>query len=283
VRFRSEARDVLVNMIAQVIWVVLVAVSALGLFVVFGTTSMPAALASDVSAPAWVIGLASLAAMGAGVFVFFLTRKASAVRGRMDATKANLELFQERAKVDHNARVIRSTRFGRWPLGEILEFRSTFRQELDAAIMSEGADVRRIWNITSVDDIDRLESMLEKYAGKTNHSIRAYVGIPDHVLPEVLVVDGRGATLSFTSPRNPYGLDWMIRFRRKDLQLVVRDYFDVLWDRAERVLDSGERTRAGAELLRRTRDQLKVVEPPAQPGEADKSHLPSSQRKGEDG
>jgi len=31
----------------------------------------------------------------------------------------------------------------------------------------------------------------------------------------------------------------MIRFRRKDLVLIVRDYFDVLWDRAEVVLDAG--------------------------------------------
>jgi hypothetical protein len=283
VRFRSEARDVIVNVIAQVIWVILVAGSALGLFVVFGTTSVPAALASDVSAPAWIIALASLAALGAGVFVFFLTRKASAVRGRTDATRANVALFQERAKVAPNARVIRSTRFGRWPSGEVLEFRSTFRQELDAAIMSEGADVRRIWNLTSLDDIERLESMLEKYAGKTNHSIRAYVGIPDHVLPEVLAVDGRGATLSFVSPRNPYDLDWMIRFRRKDLQLVVRDYFDVLWDRAERVLDSGERTAAGEDLLRRARYQLTAGARPTPPASTDGPGLPSAQRKGGDG
>jgi hypothetical protein len=249
-------RDVIVNLVAQAIWIVLVAGSTLGLVAVFGSRSVTGALGSDIKAPAWLVGLASFGALGAGIFVFVSTRKGSAVRGRIDATKANVELMRERKKVDLNARVIRSTRFGRWPSGEVLEYRSTFRQELDEAILVEGADVRRIWNITSIDDLDRLEVMLEKYGGRANHSIRVYVGIPDHVLPEILIVEGRGGSLSFTSPRNPHDLDWMIRFRRKDLLMVVRDYFDVLWDRADRVLDSGERTEAGKELLARARERF---------------------------
>jgi hypothetical protein len=53
-------------------------------------------------------------------------------------------------------------------------------------------------------------------------------------------------------------LDWMVRFRRRDLVLVIRDYFDVLWDRADRLLDSGEVTAGCESLLRDAEKRLSV-------------------------
>jgi len=90
---------------------------------------------------------------------------------------------------------------------------------------------------------------MKKYEGRSNHSIRAYVGLPDHVMPELLIVEGRGASMSFPSARNPHALDWAVRFKRNDLTLVLREYFDVLWDRAERILDAGESTANGQHRL----------------------------------
>lgn len=151
-----------------------------------------------------------------------------------------LELLRSRKQVNASRQVVRSTRFGSWPPAEVLEQRSAFRAELDDAIQKEGSDVRRIWNVSSADDVNRLREMIDRYQGRNNHSIRAYFELPHHALPELLVVDGRGASMSFPSVRAPRGLDWMMRFKRDDLVHVVRDYFDVLWDRADRVLDSGE-------------------------------------------
>jgi hypothetical protein len=237
---RANIRDIALTLVAQVLWVIGAAVSTTLLVFLFGTTSLHKILDSQLSVPAWTILVAAALAMVFSIVLLIITRKASVVRGRQDATRGNLALLKERSKVAMNARIIRSTRFGRWPQGEILEQRSAFRRELDTMILQEGADVRRIWNISSIDDLRRLQEILERYRGQGNHSIRAYFKMPDHALPELLVVDHRGASMSFPSTRSPRELDWMIRFRREALVVVVRDYFDVLWDRAERMLDAGE-------------------------------------------
>jgi hypothetical protein len=237
---RGNIHDIGITLAAQVLWVVGVAVSTTILVFVFGTTNLHKILDTQLSVPAWTILVAALLVMIFSIVLLVITRKASAVRGRQDATRGNLALLKERSKVALNARIIRSTRFGRWPQGEVLEQRSAFRQELDTMILQEGADVRRIWNVSSIDDLKRLREVLQKYRGHANHSIRAYFELPDHILPELLVVDRRGASMSFPSTRSPRELDWMIGFRREDLVAVVRDYFDVLWDRAERMLDAGE-------------------------------------------
>lgn len=246
---RSGIRDVLLNLVSQGIWVVMVTGSGAALLYLFGTTDVSDILAAQVAVPAVVILASAVIALAAGVYILFMTRKASAVRGRAGATASNLELVRARSKLRPSERVVRSTRFGSWPPAEVLHQRSAFRDELDSAILREGADVRRIWNIGSADDLNRLREMLERYEGHPNHSIRAYFNLPYHVLPELLVVDRRGASMSFPSMRTPRGLDWSVQFKRTDLMFVVRDYFDVLWDRAERILDSGDRAAAGQQRL----------------------------------
>jgi hypothetical protein len=242
VKTYGNAQGLVVNLISQVIWVALVAVSSATLFYLFGTTDVRRLAQRDIAVPAWFLVLAALVGLAAGVLMLLVARRSSVVRGRIDATLGNVTLMRERKKVGINARIIRSTRFGRWPVDEVLESRADFRQELDQAILNEGADVRRIWNVSSMDDVQRLREMLTKYQGHANHSIRAYFDLPDHVLPELLIVESRGASISFPSARRPRDLDWMIRFKRDDLVFVVRDYFDVLWDRAERMLDAGDIT-----------------------------------------
>jgi hypothetical protein len=237
---RSNLSTIGLALLAQALWVTGIAVSAAILAFLFGTSDIHRILDRNLSVPAWVILIAALLVLVFSIVLLAITRKASVVRGRQDATQGNLALLKERSKVALNSRIIRSTRFGRWPQGEVLEQRSSFRQELDTMILQEGADVRRIWNVSSIDDLKRLREILEKYRGHGNHSLRAYFELPDHALPELLVVEHRGASMSFPSTRSPRELDWMIRFRREDLVDVVRDYFDVLWDRAERMLDAGE-------------------------------------------
>ncbi|MBT8226455.1 MAG: hypothetical protein HKP61_03565 [Dactylosporangium sp.] len=237
---RGNAQGVMINLISQAIWITLVAASAATFVFLFDTTDLGKILTSQTTVPVWIIFLASLVALASGAFLFLASRKGSTVRGRHDATRANVSLLRSRCRIDPSARVIRSTRFGRWWTQEILESRTNFRQELDKAIIDEGCDVRRIWNISSPDDIRRLREMMKKYRGRANHSIRAYFSLPNHALPELLIVDGTGASMSFPSTRSPHDLDWTIHFHRRDFILVVRDYFDVLWDRAERMLDAGD-------------------------------------------
>ena len=256
-KFRTGIRDVVVNLVSQGIWVVMVAGSAATLLFLFGTTDVHDLLGAQVRVPAVVILAAAVVALGAGVFIFVVTRKASVVRGRASATGSNLELLRARNKVRSSERVIRSTRFGSWPPAEVLHQRSAFRNELDSAILREGADVRRIWNVGSLDDLNRLREMLGRYEGNANHSIRTYFKLPYHALPELLVVDRHGASMSFPTMRTPRGLDWTARFKRADLMLVVRDYFDVLWDRAEKILDSGELTATGRQRLHEFEQQTR--------------------------
>jgi hypothetical protein len=253
----TNARQVVITLIAQAIWVALAAISTAMLLFFFGTTDFHKIVASKVTVPAWTILVLAIVVMAVALVFRSITRKASAVRGRVDATTGNLSLLEERSKVEVNSRIIRSTRFGRWPQGEVLKTRTSFRQQLDRMILEEGTDVRRIWNISSLDDITRVREILSKYEGHQNHSIRAYFKLPDHVLPELLVVEHCGASISFPSTRSPLQLDWMIRFRREDLVSVVRDYFDVLWDRATRLLDAGEITRECDLQLREVEESLK--------------------------
>jgi hypothetical protein len=246
---RADVKNVLLNLLAQATWVILVAVSTSLLTIVFGSAGLTRIWSTEVDVPSWVILLAGLVGLVMGSSIFFFLRLGSVVRGRTKATEANVKLMASRRRVDQSNRVVRSTRFGRWPLSEQLHYRSKFREELDAAILNEGADVRRIWNVSSGEDAQRLREILSRYQGKDNHSIRVYFGIPDHVMPELLVVDKRGASISFPSTRTPHGLDWMIGFKRDDLASVISDYFDVLWDRATRVLDAGEVAAEGLEAL----------------------------------
>jgi hypothetical protein len=262
VNVRVNVRDVTVNLVAQVIWVATIAGSGAALVYIFGTASIGKILRTSITTPTWVVVLAALVALAAGVMLFLVTRNSSAVRGRRDATQSNVHLMRERSRVPLNARVVRSTRFGRWAANEKLEQRSAFRQELDEAILNEGTDVRRIWNIKSPEDIARLREILMKYQGRSNHSIRAYFQLPDHVLPELLIVDGRGASMSFPSTRSPHELDWVIRFKRNDLVHVIRDYFDVLWDRAERMLDAGETTPTTDQRLKSLENLLQAPPTP---------------------
>jgi len=112
--------------------------------------------------------------------------------------------------------------------------------------------------VSSAADVSRLQFLLDKYEGCNNHSIRAYFGVADHLMPELLIVENRGASISFTSTRTPHSLDWAIGVKRKDLVYVVRDYFDVLWDRAEKILDSGEITENGRAAIVRFEASLSM-------------------------
>lgn len=260
---RGNAGGVAANLIAQVIWVGLVTLPSVGLAFLFGTTDLGEILGSSVAVPSWMILTVAAFALSAGVFLRFYRRKSSVVRGQLDAMEGNLALMREREKVDPNARVIRSTRFGRWPSTNIVKPRTVFRQELDKAVLEERVEVQRIWNIKTLEDVHRLREVLEKYRGQPGHSIRAYFDLPDFALPELLIVDGRGASMSFPSNRNPHDLDSMIRFNRSDLIHVVRGYFDVLWDRAVRMLDAGDVTPQCNSLL--VEAERRIRESTAQP------------------
>jgi hypothetical protein len=258
VKFQAsrDIREISLTIAAQVIWIAIVAASSAVLLYLFGTTDLDKILKQQVSIPSWTLLVGAILTMLLGLAFRSITKKASAVHGREDATAANLALLRERAKIPATERVVRSTRFGRWVQGEILQSRSSFRQEINAMVLQEGCDLRRIWNVSSLDDVQRLREVIKMYNGRRNHSIRAYFRLPDHLLPELLVVNGRGGSVSFPSTRSPHELDWSVQFRRKDLVAVMRDYFDVLWDRGTRILDAGEVTDEGRHALDQVEREL---------------------------
>jgi len=138
---RRDVRSVLLNLVAQLIWVVLVALAAAAATYIFSTSDLTALWRRELAVPAWLALLASAATLVLGIFMFYVTRRASVVRGRVLATDANVKLLASRSRVNINERLVRSTRFGRWPAGERLQYRSDFRQELDKAVLEEGIDV----------------------------------------------------------------------------------------------------------------------------------------------
>ena len=201
-QFKQDLRSVALNLTANLIWSLLVIFSGIALIFVIRATEGDG-LAAKIEVPAWLILVIALGAIGTAFFIYVTSKRASVVRGRKQATRANVTLLASRRGLDTSSRVIRSTRFGRWPPNEDLSNRTNFRQELELAIVDEGADVKSIWNVSSTDDVNRLRALLERYEGRTNHSIRAYFGVADHLMPELLIVDKRGASISFTSTRTP--------------------------------------------------------------------------------
>lgn len=260
-RFRDDLRNIILNLIANLIWLLLTLAAATGV-VFLARSTEGSGLSAKLTMPAWLMVLFLLISVSTAVFVFITNKRASVIRGRAPAAKANVDLLASRSKLASSSRVIRSTRFGRWPPQENLSHRADFRQELDKAILNEGCDVRRIWNISSAADVARLRELLTRYQGNNNHSIRAYFGLPDHVMPELLVVDECGASISFVSTRTAHTLDWAVQVRRPDLVHVIKDYFEVLWDRAERILDSGEPTAKGMTQLNDFEADLIAAEQP---------------------
>jgi hypothetical protein len=96
---RASVKSIALTLAAQVLWVIGVAASTSILVFLFGTTSLDRILRRQLSVPAWTILLAAILVLIFSVVLGLITRKASVVRGRQDATRANLALLRERTKV----------------------------------------------------------------------------------------------------------------------------------------------------------------------------------------
>lgn len=92
---RGSAKAIVLTLAAQILWVIGVAVSTSILVFLFGTTSLDRILRKQLSVPAWTILLAAILVLIFSVVLGLITRKASVVRGRQDATRANLALLRE--------------------------------------------------------------------------------------------------------------------------------------------------------------------------------------------
>jgi hypothetical protein len=260
-RFRGDARTVALSIVSHVALVLLtaafVAVAAL-----FAHAWRGRGFSATLTLPAWLVLLAAAVGVASAIVAYLNARRASVVRGREDATKVNTTLLTSRDVVPMRDRAIRSTRFGKWPQGEDLPNRTNFRQELDKAIIRETTLVQRIWNISSEADAIRLREMLKRYQGRENHYIRLYFNVPDHVMPELLIVEKRGASISFASTSKQQSLDWAVLFKRQDLVQVIRDYFEVLWEHAEKILHGGELVAGGEAQLAAFEQQLSAGRQP---------------------
>ena len=111
--------------------------------------------------------------------------------------------------------------------------------------------MKRIWNVKDREDAARLEEVTARYEGQPNVSIRTFLDLPPFLLPEVLVVNDEGASLSFPQLRDPFGLEACLFFADPLAVGTVREYFDVLWNNARSVVDSGKVVEATARLIRK--------------------------------
>jgi hypothetical protein len=195
-------------------------------------------LQTKVSTPLWAYILSYIGFAVLISFLFFKSRVRTK-RGREVSMAHNVELLQERVNASQERGLICSTRFASWPLAEASPYRTAFRREIDNAVVKEGRSMRRIWNISSLDDCRRLQEILERYKGNPNKSIRVLFDIPDYLLPEILIVNGEVASISFPQQRNPLSLEAALVVRDKEAVRTIQEYFDNLWNHSERALEAG--------------------------------------------
>jgi hypothetical protein len=193
----------------------------------------------NISLPPWAF-VVSHVVVAVIVYTASLAQRSHSHLGRQTVMQANVELLKQRKRVSPESGVICSTRFTHWPTNEASVPRTAFRQELDDAITKEGREVRRLWNINSPYDAERLGTIIDRYKGFSGVSIRVLFDIPDYVIPELLIVNDKLGSISLPQTRNPQGIESTVAFTDARSITILRQYFDILWDRADKALDSGE-------------------------------------------
>jgi hypothetical protein len=148
--------------------------------------------------------------------------------GRERAMQANCEILEK--YFVKKSMMLRSTRVTHWRVTEDSSARRKFRNLLTEKITT-AYPVQRIWQIKDLEDLNRLKTYLNMYGGYDNYSVRVIL-CEDVVIPEILCVGTRVASLSLPEPSSPREMGRALHFfRTKEINAISR-YFDILWERA---------------------------------------------------
>lgn len=176
----------------------------------------------------FVVGLALICF--AIIFTAFVSRYATRLKvtsGREDVMADNLASLKARYSSDE---VFWSTRLTFWNVSEQSPARIAFRAFITQAVQ-ERANVRRIWHVKNGDGYNRLRLYLDTYKGYENYHIKTLI-TEEVYMPELTGIGDKIAMISVPTLVNPAIMISTMQFRRRSDARVVREFFDVVWDRA---------------------------------------------------
>ena len=181
--------------------------------------------------------------------VFGWLNELSYFEGREEIMAQNCRIIQK--YVTDQKTPLLSTRVTHWQIAEKSPNRARFRGLLSEKIHA-GVPIKRLWQIQTVDDINRMESYLYEYLDYDNYSLKAIVD-KRVLIPELICIGGKIATMSFPEIGMPRKIGRLLILYKKHPIQAVESYFHVLWEMSSPV-------KIGAELykenLKSLRDSL---------------------------
>jgi hypothetical protein len=178
-----------------------------------------------------VLHLIILIILGLGfAFAIFCERRPMRVyTDRENAMNANT-LILDRYSRSSRTNYVYSTRVTLWPPNEPSDVRRTFRASL-TSIIESGVEVRRLWYLRAPEDIERLLFYFKSYKAYDNYSVKFLIGTTS-LLPEILCVSGRVASISIPDKSAPRQMTHALHFFGGDEIKAWEGLFDILWDQA---------------------------------------------------
>lgn len=163
-------------------------------------------------------------------------RKLRVFDGREASMAANCHLI-EKFCTDKTVE-IRSTRVTHWRIADNSAGRQKFRNLLTEKI-TNSIPVKRIWQLKDLNDFTQLQRYVEQYAQYDNYSVKVIVS-RNVVIPEILVVGQKVASLSLPEPSSPRELGRALHFYGHREVVALTRYFDILWETAVPIKSASE-------------------------------------------
>lgn len=161
--------------------------------------------------------------------VMFFNRRTLQFNSREESMKANLNILQKNP-TKRQKKYIFSTRITYWDLGEKSKARQEFRSFLTQRIQ-DGFLVKRIWQIRSVEDFERMIMYLELYKEHDNYNLKCFIG-KNSFIPDILSNSGLIASVSIPQSNDPQRIVASFQYFAKREIAFWEDYFNLLWDQS---------------------------------------------------
>jgi hypothetical protein len=178
----------------------------------------------------YLLPLLLFAVSFATISALLLSRLFSRVQGysgREQIMSMNLAALQRRY---NGKELFWSTRLTFWNIAEDSPARVAFRRFITHTVHDK-CQVRRIWHIKTHPDYDKMKFYLDSYKNFENYHVKVIIG-GDVYMPEMAGIGERIALVSLPSSANPASIVNTIQFyRRKEIR-KIKEYFDLVWDRA---------------------------------------------------
>jgi hypothetical protein len=149
------------------------------------------------------------------------------VSGREEAMAGNLSTLERFYSKD---KVFWSTRLTFWSMSENSVARVAFRDFITRAVQDK-TQVRRVWHIKSRADFDRLCYYLGNYRNFENYHVKAIFG-DEAFLSEIAGIGTSVGMISLPALENPASIVKSIQFYRHRDVRTIKEYFDLIWERA---------------------------------------------------